>query len=141
MKKSVRKSLFIIIVFSFLFMLFAGCSTSSGGDDNSNGTQSGTTQTPGGSGDAGGDEDGPDDSGEPDDDDGNDSENVNGNGNGESGNESGNNEGEDISQNTNTTKEVLFGYWPQTIKADDVEINESDSKVVGAFTYYKGNDG
>ncbi len=36
---------------------------------------------------------------------------------------------------------VLFGEWPQTIKAADVEIEEGDSKTVGMYTYYKGTDG
>jgi hypothetical protein len=34
-----------------------------------------------------------------------------------------------------------FGMWPQTIKAADVTVDESESKVVGIFTYYKGSDG
>lgn len=41
---------------------------------------------------------------------------------------------------TNATY-VLFGDWPQTIKADDVTINENVSEVHGAFTYYNGSDG
>ena len=37
---------------------------------------------------------------------------------------------------------VTFGSWPQTIKASNVEVSEqSESKTVGAFTYYKGSDG
>ncbi|MEE3313143.1 MAG: DUF6273 domain-containing protein [Treponema sp.] len=36
---------------------------------------------------------------------------------------------------------VLFGAWPQTIKANDVEVDESKSVDVGMFTYYKGSDG
>lgn len=37
---------------------------------------------------------------------------------------------------------VTFGSWPQTIKAANVEVSEqSESKTVGAFTYYKGSDG
>ena len=36
---------------------------------------------------------------------------------------------------------MLFGEWPQTIKAADVTVDESVYKVVGAFTYYKGDDG
>lgn len=35
---------------------------------------------------------------------------------------------------------VLFGYWPQTIKADNIIIDESQSEIHGMFTYYKGND-
>ena len=35
---------------------------------------------------------------------------------------------------------VLFGDWPQTIKADDVSVDESISEVHGAFTYYMGSD-
>ena len=34
-----------------------------------------------------------------------------------------------------------FGMWLQTIKAAGVTVDESDSKVVGIFTYYKGSDG
>ena len=40
-----------------------------------------------------------------------------------------------------TGKYVLFGDWPQTIKAENVTVNESKSVVVGAHTYYKGSDG
>ena len=36
---------------------------------------------------------------------------------------------------------VEFGMWPQTIKAAGVNVDESDTKVVGMFTYYKGDDG
>lgn len=36
---------------------------------------------------------------------------------------------------------VELGLWPQTIKADSVTVNESESKVVGDYTYYKGSDG
>ena len=36
---------------------------------------------------------------------------------------------------------VTFGLWPQTVKASTVDINESESKTVGEFTYYKGSDG
>lgn len=38
-------------------------------------------------------------------------------------------------------KYVLFGDWPQTIKAENVTVNESKYVVVGAHTYYKGSDG
>lgn len=41
---------------------------------------------------------------------------------------------------TNATY-VLFGRWPQTIKNQSVVVNRADSKTVGAFTYYKGDDG
>ena len=36
---------------------------------------------------------------------------------------------------------VLFGDWPQTIKADSVTVDESKVVNVEAFTYYKGSDG
>ena len=36
---------------------------------------------------------------------------------------------------------ALFGDWPQTIKRNDVEVDESKSVEVGMFTYYKGSDG
>ena len=36
---------------------------------------------------------------------------------------------------------VLFGDWPQTIKADNVTVDENKSEVHGAFTYYRGSDG
>lgn len=36
---------------------------------------------------------------------------------------------------------VYFGDWPQTIKAEDVIIDENQSEEHGAFTYYKGSDG
>lgn len=35
---------------------------------------------------------------------------------------------------------VLFGDWPQTVKDDDVTINEDITKKHGFFTYYKGSD-
>ncbi len=80
MKKSVRKTLFFILVFSFFLALFAGCSNSSaGGHDN------------------------------------------------------------DIVDNQPLV--VEFGTWPQTIKAAEVEIDETDTKEVGLFTYYRGSDG
>ena len=36
---------------------------------------------------------------------------------------------------------VKFGDYPQTIKSENVTINESDRSIVGDFTYYKGSDG
>ncbi len=36
---------------------------------------------------------------------------------------------------------VLFGDWPQTIKADSVTVDETKSVMMGDFTYYKGSDG
>ena len=36
---------------------------------------------------------------------------------------------------------VLFGDWPQTIKAAGVTVDESRHTVVGAHTYYLGSDG
>lgn len=36
---------------------------------------------------------------------------------------------------------VLFGDWPQTIKASSVTVDESKYAEMGAYTYYKGNDG
>ena len=36
---------------------------------------------------------------------------------------------------------VTFGLWPQTIKADDVDIDESQTKTAGSFTYCRGSDG
>ncbi len=41
----------------------------------------------------------------------------------------------------NTDKSIEFGMWPQTIKAAEVTVDESEFKVVGMFTYYKGDDG
>lgn len=37
---------------------------------------------------------------------------------------------------------IEFGTWPQTIKADSVNVYEdtAEQKVVGMFTYYKGSD-
>ena len=138
MKKSVRKSLFIIIVFSFLFMLFAGCSTSSGGgtpsgstgtEGNGTATQSGSNQTPDGSDDT------DDDEGETGDDDVSDDED-------------GDNDDWDLGddeyddyQNDNFPKEVKFGSWPQSIKAEYVTIDHSYTITVGAFNCYRGNDG
>ena len=36
---------------------------------------------------------------------------------------------------------VLFGDWPQTIKAASVTVDESKSVKVGAHTYFRGSDG
>ena len=36
---------------------------------------------------------------------------------------------------------VAFGDWPQTIKAESVTVDESQSVKVGAHTYFKGSDG
>ncbi len=36
---------------------------------------------------------------------------------------------------------VTFGLWPQTRKAANVTVDESKTKKVGDFTYYKGSDG
>ena len=36
---------------------------------------------------------------------------------------------------------VTFGDWPQTIKAENVTIDESDISRMGNFTYCKGSDG
>ena len=38
-------------------------------------------------------------------------------------------------------KYVTFGSFPQTVKAADVTIDETDTKTQGAFTYYRGSDG
>ena len=35
---------------------------------------------------------------------------------------------------------VYFGDWPQTIKANDVYVDENQTMTMGDFTYYKGND-
>ena len=35
---------------------------------------------------------------------------------------------------------VTFGLWPQTIIAEGVTVDESKTKTVGSFTYYKGSD-
>ena len=36
---------------------------------------------------------------------------------------------------------VYFGDWPQTIKAANVNVDESQTLARGGFTYYKGDDG
>lgn len=36
---------------------------------------------------------------------------------------------------------VYFGDWPQTIKADDVTIDEEKSIIMGGNIYYSGSDG
>ena len=37
---------------------------------------------------------------------------------------------------------VTFGTFPQSKKTDDtISVDETDSKTVGSFTYYKGSDG
>lgn len=36
---------------------------------------------------------------------------------------------------------VTYGEWPQTIKASNVTVDESVTRVSGAYTYYKGSDG
>lgn len=36
---------------------------------------------------------------------------------------------------------VYFGDWPQTIKAANVNVDESQTLTRGGFTYYKGDDG
>ncbi len=38
-------------------------------------------------------------------------------------------------------KYVLFGEWPQSIKEDNVTINEAKIKKSGMYIYYKGSDG
>lgn len=35
---------------------------------------------------------------------------------------------------------VTFGNFPQSLKANDITVDESDSKTVGSYTYYKGSD-
>ena len=42
-----------------------------------------------------------------------------------------------------TTYEIVtFGTFPQSEKTDDtISVDETDSKTVGSFTYYKGSDG
>ena len=35
---------------------------------------------------------------------------------------------------------VWFGDWPQTIKASDIEVDETQSVTMGANTYYLGSD-
>ena len=36
---------------------------------------------------------------------------------------------------------VTFGLWPQTVKAESVTVNQSETKTAGDFTYCKGSDG
>jgi len=48
--------------------------------------------------------------------------------------------GTDGSMGTSGTY-VLFGDWPQTIKAQSVTVDESQTAVAGGHTYYKGSDG
>ena len=36
---------------------------------------------------------------------------------------------------------VYFGDWPQTIKAADITVDESDTCVCGGYTYFRGSDG
>ncbi len=36
---------------------------------------------------------------------------------------------------------VEFGAWPQSLAAENISVDEADSKVAGMFTYYKGSDG
>ena len=48
-------------------------------------------------------------------------------------------EGTNGTAGTNATY-VYFGDWPQTIKAQNIEIDETDSMTMGDFTYYKGSD-
>jgi uncharacterized repeat protein (TIGR02543 family) len=36
---------------------------------------------------------------------------------------------------------VYFGVWPQTIKADGVNVDTNTTKTMGAATYYLGSDG
>ena len=36
---------------------------------------------------------------------------------------------------------INFGTWPQTIKANNITINENETEVHGSFTYFKGSDG
>ena len=38
-------------------------------------------------------------------------------------------------------KIVKFGDWPQSIKEDNVKIDESTGAKAGAYTYFKGSDG
>lgn len=49
------------------------------------------------------------------------------------------NAGEDGSAGTNGTY-VLFGEWPQSLLTGKVTVDETKSKSVGMFTYYKGSD-
>ncbi len=49
-------------------------------------------------------------------------------------------EGSDGTAGTTGTTYVYFGVWPQTIKAPDVEVDESNSISMGGHTYYLGND-
>lgn len=49
-------------------------------------------------------------------------------------------EGTDGTAGTSGTY-CYFGDWPQTIKAENVSINEKMSKSIGSFTYYMGSDG
>lgn len=45
------------------------------------------------------------------------------------------------SEGTSASGIVELGMWPQTIKSSGVTVDETDSKTVGMFTYYKGSDG
>ena len=49
------------------------------------------------------------------------------------------NAGEDGTAGTNGTY-VLFGEWPQSVLTGEVTVDETKSKSVGMFTYYKGSD-
>ena len=113
MKKMKILTLLLCASLAFAYM---GCSNSSGGSDSGTSTPSGNNGngTPGGAG---------------------------GNGGGNS------NSTPYTKVSTQTIGEttydiVTFGTFPQSEKTDDtINVNESESKTVGSFTYYKGSDG
>ena len=110
MKKMKILTLLLCASLAFAYM---GCSNSSGGSDSGTSTPSGN----------------------------------NGNGNSGGGQQGGN---ETLPQyptkvGTQTIGEttydiVTFGSFPQSLKADDIEVSTTETNTVGSYTYYKGSD-
>ena len=81
----------------------------------------------------------------------NSSSNTSGSGSGSDDNSSSNTSGSESGSDTDNEGEpgsdgepqiVTFGSFPQSKKTDDtISVDETDSKSVGSFTYYKGSDG
>ena len=117
MKKSMKKSVFLIAVFSVLMLLFAGCSNSSGGDSGSGSENSATEQTSeervngkedsddGNKDDSGKDDSGKDDSGKDDSGNNNSGEDDSGDNNSGDNNSGEDNSGEDDSGENNSDDE------------------------------------
>lgn len=132
-----KKTLLLAAVLSAFVLLFTGCANSSGGGNSDSGKEKEKTNDQDTTGDSG-DVDAPGDTDNPE-------------GEGDEDDESSDNgltftstplrkTGVKKTFNGKEIEVVQFGDWPQSEKANNINIDESKSVTIGAYTYYLGDD-